>query len=469
MKNILTKALSLLLALCFAIGCMAIGVTAEEAEYVFEAESTEYVAYSTNGDAMTVSSKPDVKYYGSNETGDCVHITSADLASIGYIVNVENAGSYDLTIAYRLNWNYYAKGYISINGTATEMTFSTKSTTPNDDRDNNRISIVYFGKVELEAGDNEITFVVTEKASTAKNTQIMLDKFILTELDPLKYEAEDTPFTAIDSNGDTITTSNEKSTWAWSLKLGTTGLVGDLSKDLAYFRSGGVGGTISFTINVPEAGEYGLNAVMRPNTDSNCALRVYVNGEQVGHKISVADNAIVNGVKNQNNVLRNFEIGNALYKEGENTVTFEIVEYKNYDPAQNNKTGFAIDYIKLGDKIDENSLTTTVISTQVPDTSNSYYQERINADDATKIDMRVIMVVPEADIADKDGIVAKITFSDGTVLEDYRVTKVYSTIDAAKEDWIERYDAPEGYVIFGVVITGAPADVTPSEVTWIIE
>jgi len=477
MKNILRRSLSLLLALCFVLGCTAMGVTAAEAtvekEYVFEAESTAYKAYNTSGAELTGASKPGVKYYGSNETGDCIHFTNSGLESISYTLNVEKEGSYDLSIAYRLNWNYYAKGYISVNGVATEKYFTTRSTTADDNKDNNRISIVYFEEVELNAGDNVITLNVTEKASDANKTQIMLDKFVLVEIDPFKYEAEATPFTAIDSNGDTIATSNEKSTWAWSLKLGTTGLKGDLSHDLAYFRSGGIGGTINFTIDVPTAGEYGLTAVIRPNSDSNCTFRVLVNGEQVGHKLSAKDTAIINGIPSENNTLRNFEIGNAAYTAGENTVTFEILDYKNSDASLNNKTGFAIDYFRLGDPIDESTLSSTVVMNQLSiDESkefNACYQTRINADDNTKIDIRTVMIVPEADIADKDSIIATITFSDGTVLENHTVSKVYTAIDAAIEDLTDTYTAPEGYVIFGVVVTGAPAGTAATDASWVIE
>ena len=102
MKNILRRSLSLLLALCFVLGCTAMGVTAAEAtvekEYVFEAESTDYKAYNTSGAELTGASKTGVKYYGSSETGDCIHFTNSGLESISYTLNVEKEGSYDLTL-----------------------------------------------------------------------------------------------------------------------------------------------------------------------------------------------------------------------------------------------------------------------------------------------------------------------------------------------------------------------------------
>ena len=62
--------------------------------------------------------------------------------------------------------------------------------------------------------------------------------------DSLKFEGESTPFSVTDDTGKTATVSGQ-SKWAWTLKLNLTGIVGN-SGDIAYFRSGGIGGTVDY-------------------------------------------------------------------------------------------------------------------------------------------------------------------------------------------------------------------------------
>jgi len=589
MKRNFTKVFAVLLSLTFVLGFMAaaVPVSAAQETLTFEAESTAYKAYKTDGSELTGAAKSGVKYNGSDETADCIHFTNGDLASISYTLNVEQAGKYNLTVAYRLNWNYYAKGTISVNGMETEYTYSTKSTTANDDKDNNRVSIVAFGEVELSEGDNVITLNVTEKASDASKTQIMLDKFVLeaTELyeegtdillrtnkteyiegEPVivnaigsgkdwvgiytpdgtqslywdyvenhgsgvdfsifvwgnkannaparleagtyivrlmpndqtdlslalaeieitiveatadqllsvnktefavgeainvtalgyckdwvgiylpgeehslyweyvatvgagkafdittesqkndnvpekllagnyvirlmpndtsdlsqalaeieisivnKYETETTPFVATDSNGDVIATSNEKGTWAWNLKFNKAGISGPISGELAYFRSGGIGGKIDFTVNVDNAGYYELDWAFRPHDASYCTVQFYVNGEKVGEPISQKNGDIIADEANKASVMRTVTVGGADFVAGENTITVELVAAK--DDGDMTKTGFASDYFLL---------TPAVKPAEIVSGSNN--EHKLGTEDGVDI---VVSVAPEA-------------------------------------------------------------------------
>lgn len=50
------------------------------------------------------------------------------------------------------------------------------------------------------------------------------------------------------------------------------------SGKLAYFRSGGVGGTVDFTVTLDKASSYGFIRAFRPNDTSFSIVQVLVNG-----------------------------------------------------------------------------------------------------------------------------------------------------------------------------------------------
>ena len=179
----------------------------------------------------------------------------------------------------------------------------------------------------------------------------VLGIFAFAEGETIRFEGESTPFTAIDSNGDEILTSNEKNTWAWNLKFNKSSIAGSISGDIAYFRTGGVGGTINYEIELDKAGEYSLTWAHRPHDDSYCSVQIMVNGEDVGSVISAKNGDEVNGKPNQASVMRTVIVGNASFNEGKNTVTFKLVKLK--DNGDANRSAFTVDYFELGDPVDD--------------------------------------------------------------------------------------------------------------------
>ncbi len=170
--------------------------------------------------------------------------------------------------------------------------------------------------------------------------------------DEIKYEAESTPFTVTDNTGKTTSVSKE-SKWAWSLKL--TGAK-NVSGDLTYFRSGGVGGTVDFKINVENAGEYSLKWAYRPHDTSASHVQVMVNGENIGGEISLVNGDIVGGKPNTEQTVRDVILGNANFTKGENIVSFKMTKLVNESEYN---SALTVDYFSLGAPVDESKLTFT--------------------------------------------------------------------------------------------------------------
>ncbi len=170
------------------------------------------------------------------------------------------------------------------------------------------------------------------------------------EIKPIRYEAESLDFSTTDSKGYTTTVNKDpQGTWAWNLSISKAS---NVSGDLTFFRSGGVGGTVDFEINVEEAGEYALVWAFRPHKDSYCDTEIYINGVKEGGIIPHKAGDVVNGANNANNVVRPVTIGNAEFKAGKNIVSVKIVaEDKVNDGA------FTVDYFELQAPIDESKLT----------------------------------------------------------------------------------------------------------------
>lgn len=488
MKNILKRSLALLLTLCFVIGCTAMGAVAqaetqaaeEPLTYVVEAETASYTAKLEDGSNWTATKTLDGTYYVEGTTGpSCTAILFQNKLgdTIDYKISVEKAGKYVFNFAYRSHNSTYSNVSLSVNGKAPSFVenVSMKASasnggiknSPNDSKNN--FQDLDCGYVWLDEGENTIT--VKQTGVGSKNPAIIIDKFTFVYANQLQFEAEDTPFVATDCNGDVVNTSKEKETWAWNLASNKSGISGEISYNIAFFHSGGVGGKIDYTVNVPAEGEYGIVINNRPHEKAYCVFRVLVNGEQVGGDVSNKNADFFNGTENKASVMKAMNVGNAMFKAGDNTVTIEIVANNPNADLQISgySSAFVLDYIRLVEPSEIEPEYTVAVKDIAVDESNAYQQFRKNADDGTKNDIRIVMLVPAADIAEKDSIIANVEFSDGRKLENYEATTVYNTIDAVSDDWTDRYNAPEGYVIFGVVITGAPADVTVENVSWNVQ
>ncbi len=168
----------------------------------------------------------------------------------------------------------------------------------------------------------------------------------------LLFEAEDLSFTVTDDTGKT-TSVNKESKWAWSLNL--SGAVG-VSKQLTYFRSGGIGGTVDFQLSMEEAGEHSIVWAYRPSAKSYSNVQVLINGQKIGGVISMKSGKTVGGVvNNSSETVRTVILGNALFQKGENIVTFQLVG----NGASESESAFTVDYLRLGAPVDESKLTFT--------------------------------------------------------------------------------------------------------------
>ncbi len=160
-----------------------------------------------------------------------------------------------------------------------------------------------------------------------------------------RFEGESTSFVAVDSNGNTVETSNALGTWAWSLSLSTTGIAGEISNKLAYFRSGGLGGYIEYTVPATdglEAGDYDLYWNFRPNELSYSTVAVSVNGEEALGEISQKGGVTVNGSANAANTMKRVKVGTVILKaDGSDTVRFTLTDLGDATPA------FTVDYFEF--------------------------------------------------------------------------------------------------------------------------
>ncbi len=164
-----------------------------------------------------------------------------------------------------------------------------------------------------------------------------------------RFEAESTSFVAVDSTGRTVATSNQYSTWAWSLNLSTSGVVGDISNKLAFFRTGGLGGYIEFTIPATTdlvSGSYDLWCNVRPNANSYCSLAISVNGGDSLGEFSLEPGVELGGSVNVSQTMHKFKVGMVtLVADGTDTVRFTLTGYGKDNLDAN--TGFALDYLEF--------------------------------------------------------------------------------------------------------------------------
>ncbi len=357
-KSLRLIALALTLATVLAI-VPVFAVSAEEATQetignpssgqtlVVEAESFTYTAKKADQESEWPPKNTDVITYllksDTSQSSSGVVFNSGAVGntfSVNFDITV--SGTYRVDFRYRDAQNYYCSLQTKVNGENLGAAFSTKgSTSTNYGIDK------YIGIAEFQAGTpNTVSFEVTEAPSKFAFVPDRITITLMHENTPdgsLVYESESTPFVAIDSQDNTIESSNANDTWAWSMKLGTTGLTGPLSNDLAYFRSGGINGTINYKLDVENAGNYDLIWAFRPNVDSYCTVQILVNKKLCG-EVTVKPDIEVQGTVNVNNVMRTVRFNDLPLNE-KNTVTIKLVGAKDNEDMK--KTGFGTDYIAL--------------------------------------------------------------------------------------------------------------------------
>lgn len=377
MKRVIQKAIALALTGSFVLSGFGIGVAvySKEKDVTVECENASYTATKSDGSAWQPKSAVSTLKTKDGKDTKGIVFTDGDVGSqIQYTVNVETAGTYGFSFAFRYNETYFSKVQVQVGGVDVGKPISMRSQDAVPDyvvgkNMDSRVISVDVGNAELQKGNNTVTFKVLDSTPKPTSYTVVLDSFTLSdpiepgvgddtkpESDDLFFEAESTPFTVTDSTGMT-TSVNKESAWAWSLNLGGASGV---SGALTYFRSGGIGGTVDYQLDVKEAGNYAVVWSYRPNSYSYSTVQVSVNGKRIGGDISLNAAHKVGGIWNTEDVVREVTMGNAQFKEGINTVTFKMIE------GGENNDAITIDYIRLDEPVDESKLVYTEKDAQRP-------------------------------------------------------------------------------------------------------
>ena len=219
------------------------------------------------------------------------------------------------------------------------------------------IATYELGNATLAAGEQTVTLTCTGAGTLALGELAVTASAGTPDPDPaptpteLKFEGESTHFTVTDSTGKTASVSKE-SAWAWTTSLSGAA---NVSGDLCFFRSGGVGGTVDYTIELTEAGEYSLIWAYRPNDESYSTVQVLIDGKEIGGVISQKSGMTVGGKTNQVNTVREVTLGNVTLAAGAHTVSFKMTE----GGLDESRSALTVDYFRLGDPVDESRLTFT--------------------------------------------------------------------------------------------------------------
>jgi len=474
------KLLSLILALVLFVGSLSLTAFAEGTEpIVFEGESTPFTV--TDDTGMTTATNKESKWAWSlnlgitesKPSGALTYFRSGGVGgTVDFKIELTEAASYSLVWAFRPNDTSFSTVQVLVNGeeVGEPISLKTGDTVGGEVNKQNIIRTVDVGEAAFTAGENTVSFKIVELgAATNDKSSLTVDYFRLVpvaseEESTIRYESETTPFTVTDDTGFT-TATNKESKWAWSLNL--SGAPAGTSDKLTYFRSGGIGATVDFTLDVEKAGEYGIVWAFRAHSDSYATVQVLVNGKEVGGEISQKAGASVQGTVNGNNAIRVITLGNATFSEGENTVTLRMTGLR--EDGDLSKSGFSSDYLELTSPVDESALTFT--ETERTLAAGSYYQTRMNAKDPSAIDIRVLFVVSEEKLMNADSLSMTLKVLSGSdqsekTLSAEDIKTVYYQVTAEVNGNLDIYKAEEGFVIFGVVITGAPAGTTVTESTY---
>ena len=369
-----------LLTIFVTLSCLltSLGLTAFAADsddLKFEGESTPFSVTDDTGKTTDVKNESkwawslDLGITESKPSGKLTYFRSGGVGgTVDFKINLAKDGSYGLVWAYRPNDVSFSTVQVLVNGTEVgdPVSLKTGDTVAGQVNKQNIIRTVDLGDADFKTGENTVSFKIVEMGAASNDkSALTVDYFRLVDrsaVEPepepepgpqgLRYEAEDLSFTVTDDQGVT-TSTNKESKWAWSPNLsGASGVSGALT----YFRSGGLGGTVDFKLNVAEAGEYSIVWAYRPSPVSYSDIQVLINGEEEGGVISLKSGKMVGGVvNNSSETVRTVTLGNYNFKKGENIVTFKLVG----EGASPEDSAFTVDYIELGDPVDESELTFT--------------------------------------------------------------------------------------------------------------
>jgi len=369
------RLLSMFLALTLLVSGLYLTVFASSTPQTlkFEGESTPFTVTDDTGKTTSVNKESkwawslNLGITESKPSGALTYFRSGGVGgTVDFTVTLDKASSYGFIWAFRPNDTSFSTVQVLVNGKAVgdPVSLKTGDTVGGEVNKQNIIRTVDLGDASFLAGENTVSFKIVELgAATNDKSALTVDYFSLVDRsqpvpdpEPIadgRYEAEDTPFTVTDKDGKTTTENKTGSLWAWNLNLSP---VSGASGKVTYFRSGGVGGTVDFKINVAEAGSQSLVWAYRPSPISYSDVQVLVNGEEIGGVISMKSGKMVGGIiNNSSETVRTVTLGNYDFKKGENTVSFKLVK----DGTSEEASALTIDYFELGEPVDESTLTFT--------------------------------------------------------------------------------------------------------------
>ena len=372
------KIIAIMLTWTLVVAGLGFSAFAADTDLKFEGESTPFTVTDDTGKTTDVKNESkwawslDLGITESKPSGKLTYFRSGGVGgTVDFKIDLAKGGSYGLVWAYRPNDVSFSTVQVLVNGTEVGEPISLKTgdTVGGTVNKQNIIRTVDLGDADFTAGENTVSFKIVEiGAVTNDKSALTVDYFRLVdrsaepepkpepEPEGLRYEAEALmaagALTVTDDQGVT-TSTNKESKWAWTDKLsGASGVSGQL----AYFRSGGLGGTVNFKINVAKAGEYSIVWAYRPSPASYSDIQVLLNGEEEGGIISLKSGKMVGGVvNNSSETVRTVTLGNYSFKKGENIITFKLVG----EGASPEDSAFTVDYIELGEPVDESKLTFT--------------------------------------------------------------------------------------------------------------
>ncbi len=353
MKRMMKKAVAILSIASCVLATTAIGTVAAEEdskEIRIECESAEYTATKASGGSLAMNKTANVTNKDGSVHGCIIFSYSGSIANsrvemgdkIEYTVDVETAGAYTLDIAYRLNDNYYSTVQVSVNGTAVGTPVSTAGDVAVVS-DDNQVVQTAVGEAEFAKGVNTVTFEIVGLAAKADNTQLVLDYINLTpvpteESGEIRLECETAEYTGTYADGT-----------AWTMSKTANVVNKDQSTHACAVFSNAkavAGSKLEYTVEVTTAGTYSLEFAFRYNETYHATVQVQVNGADLGDPVSMrsqdANPDHVVGSSPDNQVV-SVNVGKVALTEGENTVTFVVVE----PTAKPTTPTVVLDYISL--------------------------------------------------------------------------------------------------------------------------
>ncbi len=257
-------------------------------------------------------------YFHPNQTVD------GEAFTVSYIYTLP-AGTYTMTAGYKSRTDGAQTVALSCDGQVL-YTFSMVSSSLAEHTDPLPDLIL------TEGGSHTFSWTVTAGSSNYLTVGNLTLVPLNEETDTFRFEAEALPVRVVDVQGRSTTVPDESvCSWYWTNALSTTGISGNLSGDLAYYRltdGSPVGGYLEYTLPARTGltpGEYTLYWSFRPNSQTYSTVDFSFNGESL-MKVSQKSKDVVGGLMNMANTMKRIPIGVVQVKgDGSDTIRLTML------------------------------------------------------------------------------------------------------------------------------------------------